>query len=112
MLLFIVKPFFLSFESVILANISSQIIPTRRVPYLRLDRLPLDIDRPRGKLHTDGGLGLEVELVLAEAREEVALAHARVAHQDNLRKDSFQFYEQKFTLILLFICIIGISTLS
>jgi hypothetical protein len=54
-----------------------------RVPDLRLDRLGIDGDGARGKLHADGRLRLEVKLVAREPREQIRLADARVADQDH-----------------------------
>ena len=39
------------------------------IPDLRLDRLPINIDAPRGELNTDGRLRLEIELVASESGE-------------------------------------------
>lgn len=53
----------------------------RRVPDLGLEHLTVNLDRFRGrKLDPDCGLGLEVELVLGEAAEDVGLAHAALAY--------------------------------
>ena len=41
----------------------------RRVPDLRLDRLGVDLDAARRELDADGRLGVEVELVARESRE-------------------------------------------
>lgn len=48
------------------------------VPDLRLDGLAVHLDAAGGELHADGALALQVELVAGEARQQVALAHARV----------------------------------
>jgi len=52
---------------------------TRSVPNLCLDRLGVNLDRSRGKLDTDGGLGVEVELVASESAEQVGLSDTGVA---------------------------------
>lgn len=51
------------------------------VPDLRLDGLCVDLDTTGCELDADGGLGVEVELVAGEAREQVGLADARVSDQ-------------------------------
>ena len=56
-----------------------------RVPNLRLnDVARLCGDCARRELHADRGTRLQIELVLGEAREQVGLAHARVAHKHDL----------------------------
>ncbi len=49
------------------------------VPDLCLDRLAVHRDGARGKLDTNGRLGLEVKLVARETRQQIRLADARVA---------------------------------
>jgi len=44
------------------------------------------LDGAGGELDADGGLGVEGEGVAGEAREEVGLAHAGVAHQHHLEQ--------------------------
>lgn len=52
-----------------------------RVPDLSLEDPPINLDRLCGReLDPDGGLGLEAELVLGEATEDVGLAHAALAY--------------------------------
>lgn len=51
------------------------------VPDLGLDGLALHVDAACGKLHPDGALTLQVKLIAGEAREQVTLAHTRVADQ-------------------------------
>ena len=53
------------------------------VPNLGLDGFAVDLDRACRKLDADGRLGLEVELVPCEPRQQVGLADARVADQDD-----------------------------
>ena len=53
------------------------------VPNLCLDGLSINFDAAGSKLNANGGLGLEVELVPCEAGEQVGLADARVANQDD-----------------------------
>lgn len=38
-----------------------------RIPNLRLDSLPIHVDRPRSELHPDRGFGLEIELIPSES---------------------------------------------
>ena len=45
--------------------------------------LAVVLDAARGELDADGRLGVEVELVAREAAQQVRLAHARVADDDN-----------------------------
>lgn len=56
------------------------------VPDLGLDDFGIDVQGAGGELDANGGLGLQVELVLGEAREEVGLAHAGVADEDHLEE--------------------------
>lgn len=55
----------------------------RGVPDLGLDGFGVDLDGARGELDADGGFGVEVELVAGEAGEEVGLADAGVAYQND-----------------------------
>ena len=52
---------------------------TRSVPNLCLDGLGVDLDRSRGELDADRGLGVEVELITGESTEQVRLSDTRVA---------------------------------
>ncbi len=54
-----------------------------RIPDLGLDSLALHMDTACGKLHPDGALALQVELIAGEAREQVTLAHTWVADQNH-----------------------------
>ena len=56
------------------------------VPNLGLDDLAVDLEAAGGELDADGGLGLEAELVLGEAGEEVGLADAGVADEHHLEE--------------------------
>jgi len=56
------------------------------VPNLGLDDLAVDLEAAGGELDADGGLGLEAELVLGEAGEEVGLADAGVADEHDLEE--------------------------
>ena len=56
------------------------------VPNLGLDDLAVDLEGAGGELDADGGLGLEAELVAREAGEQVGLADAGVADEDDLEK--------------------------
>jgi hypothetical protein len=56
------------------------------VPNLGLDDLAVDLEGAGGELDADGGLGLEAELVLGEAGEEVRLADAGVADEHHLEE--------------------------
>ena len=58
----------------------------RRVPDLGFHGLAVDGDRAGRELDADSRLGLEAELVAGEAGEEVGLADARVADQDDLEE--------------------------
>jgi hypothetical protein len=53
------------------------------IPDLGLDGLGVDLDRPRGKLNADGGLGVDVELVSCETAEQVGFTDARISDQDD-----------------------------
>lgn len=50
-----------------------------RVPDLSLDCLALYLDAASGKLHPDGALALQVELISCEPGQQVALPHSRVS---------------------------------
>lgn len=54
------------------------------VPYLGLDGLVVDDERFGLKLNADGGFGIDAELVLGEASEELRLPHRRVSDQHHL----------------------------
>lgn len=54
---------------------------TSSIPNLCLDSLGVDLDGARGELDTDGGLGVEVELVASESAEKVGFTNARVSDQ-------------------------------
>ncbi len=49
------------------------------IPNLCLDSLGVDLDGARGELDTDGGLGVEVELVASESAEKVGFTNTRVS---------------------------------
>lgn len=51
------------------------------IPDLRLDRLRIYLDRPGCELYTDGGLGVEVELIACESTQQVGFTDARVSDQ-------------------------------
>ena len=46
------------------------------VPDLGLDSLPINQDAASGKLHSNGALALQVELISGEPGEKVALANS------------------------------------
>lgn len=54
-----------------------------RVPDLSLHGLVVHLDAPRSKLHPNGALALQVELIAGEAREQVALPHPGVPDEHN-----------------------------
>lgn len=54
-----------------------------RVPDLRLDGFGIDLDGPCCEFDADGGLGVEVELVAGEAREEVGFTNSRISYEDH-----------------------------
>lgn len=54
-----------------------------RVPDLGLDRLRVNLDRACGKLDADGGLAVQVEFITREAAQQVGLADAGVADEDD-----------------------------
>lgn len=56
------------------------------VPNLSLDHFPINIQAPCSELDPNSGLGLEAELVSGEPREEIRLAYARVADEDDLEE--------------------------
>ena len=48
-----------------------------------------------GKLHANRGLGVEVELVAREAREQVGLSDARIADDDDCKTERERESEQR-----------------
>lgn len=58
----------------------------RGVPDLGLDDFGIDVQGASGELDANGGLGLQVKLVLGEARKQVGLADAGVSDEDNLEE--------------------------
>lgn len=53
------------------------------IPDLRLDRLCVNLDGSCRKLHTDGTLRVEVELVASKSAQQVGLSDTRVSDQDD-----------------------------
>lgn len=51
------------------------------IPDLGLDSLVVDLDAARGKLHTDGGLAVKIELVARETREQVGFSNTAVTYE-------------------------------
>jgi hypothetical protein len=56
------------------------------VPDLRFDDFAIVLDAARRELDTDGGLGVEMELIAGESAEQVRLADAGVADDDHLEQ--------------------------
>ena len=56
------------------------------VPNLSLDNLGIDIQSASGELNANGGLRLEVELVLGEPRQQIRLPNSGVSDQHNLKQ--------------------------
>lgn len=56
---------------------------TSSIPNLSLDRLGIDLDRAGSELDSDGGLGVQVELVTGETTQKIGLSNTRVSNQDN-----------------------------
>ncbi|BAT07231.1 Os09g0281750, partial [Oryza sativa Japonica Group] len=54
------------------------------VPDLGLDGAGVDVEGSRLELDADGGLGVEVELVAGEPRQQLRLPHRGVADQHHL----------------------------
>jgi hypothetical protein len=54
------------------------------VPDLCLDVAGVDVEGAGLELDSDGGLGVEVELVAGEAREQLRLAHSGVTDEHHL----------------------------
>lgn len=54
------------------------------VPDLCLDGAGVDVEGARLELDSDGGLGVEVELVAGEAGEQLRLAHSGIADEHHL----------------------------
>jgi len=51
------------------------------VPDLSLDRFVVTFDASRSEFHSYGGLGLKVELIPRETRQQVTLPDSRIANQ-------------------------------
>lgn len=58
----------------------------RGVPYLRLNLLAVHVDGPSGKLDTDSGLRVDVELIRGEPRQQVRLTNTGVTNQHYLEQ--------------------------
>lgn len=56
------------------------------VPDLRLHLLAVDVDALSLELHSDGGLGVEIELVASIARQQIGFANRRVPYDYNLEE--------------------------
>lgn len=57
------------------------------VPNLVLDTLAVNVGRLGCELNSDGGLGVHVEDIIDEAREQVGLSHPRVADHHDLEEE-------------------------
>jgi len=85
------------------------------VPDLGLDGLALGLDGLGGELDADGRLGLEVELVAGEPREEVGLTDTGVANEDDLKQVIVFFVyagghlELLFTILVLIVVGFGVN---
>ena len=55
------------------------------VPDLSLDGLAFDLDAARGKLHPDGALALQAELIAGESGQQVTLPYTRISDQHHCR---------------------------
>lgn len=54
-----------------------------RVPDLGLHCFAVHLDAACGKLHSNGALALQVELIAGEAGQQVTLPHAWVSNEDD-----------------------------
>lgn len=54
-----------------------------RVPDLSFNGEVVHLNGPRAELDTNGGSTVMIELVLCEARKEVAFAYTRLPYQNN-----------------------------
>ncbi len=61
-----------------------------RVPDLCFDGLRIDLNGPGRKLHSDGGLGIKVELVAREPAQQIGLSDAGVTNKDDCKISSAQ----------------------
>lgn len=57
------------------------------VPYLSLDRLPINLNASCCKLYSNGAFALQVKLIASESRQEVTLAYSRVSNEHNYKKE-------------------------
>lgn len=57
----------------------------RCVPDLSLYCLPIHLDAPRCKLHSNGAFAFQVKLIASESRQKVALAYSRVSNKYNCK---------------------------
>lgn len=72
------------------------------VPDLGLDLLAVDIDDLGLELHSNGGLGVLVELVASEPPEQVRLPHRRVPNQHYLEQVLLSFLPTRHLLSFFF----------
>jgi hypothetical protein len=56
------------------------------IPDLGFNGFGVDLNAARGKFDADGRLGIEIEFVASEAREEVGLSYTGVSDQDHCGK--------------------------
>lgn len=62
------------------------------IPYLRLDRLAVDVNRAGRELDTNCGFGLQVELVTSEPREDLVKYMSARASTDK-QTVSYDYFE-------------------
>lgn len=60
---------------------------TSSIPNLSLNRLGIHLDRPGSELDSDGGLGVQVELVPGETTQQVGFTNAGVTNQHHYSFD-------------------------
>lgn len=53
------------------------------IPNLRLDCFGVDLNRSGGKLDSDCGLGVQIELIAGKSAEKVGLSDSRVSDQND-----------------------------
>lgn len=68
---------------------------TSSIPNLCLDGLRVDLDRTSRKLHADGGLGVQVELVAGETTQQVGFTDTRVSDQHHCPAVSLSVIERR-----------------
>ena len=73
-------------------------LQARRVPDLGFDGVVVQLNGPRAELDANGGATVMSELILSEARQEVALPYARLPYQNHWtdRREKSELIHNKY----------------